>query len=387
MLRTVAAVAAALGLACPTTLAASEKDAEFALPPYSGAYEPQNVDERGLWLEIDELERKVGHFKDVVRSPELGAYLQEVLCRSVGEDRCRGARIYVLRDASFNAGMYPNGMMVVHSGLLLRMHNEAELASVLGHEFAHFEKRHVLNGFRKARTAGDILSWAAVLGVNPGIQSLFLADLFRFSRDQEREADLVSAEYLRASPYPSRAAAAVWVRAIDEDAAQAKERKRSKRNAATGWLDSHPSNHARATYLARFSEAAADDGDERGDRFAAAMRPHLLSFFDDQLQRNDFAATLYVLEEMASDGWSPDLLLLKGELYRKRGNPRDLVTAMEAFESAVAAGCDRPEAWRGLGLVQLRAGRMDEGREALATYLRLRPDAPDAPMMTAMIGG
>jgi hypothetical protein len=177
------------------------------------------------------------------------------------------------------------------------------------------------------------------------------------------------------------------VRAIDEDAAQAQERKRNKRNAASGWLDSHPSNHARAIYLARFSEAAADEGDMGGDRFATIMRPHLLSFFGDQLQRNDFAATLYILEQMASDGWTADLLLLKGELYRKRGNPRDLISAAEAYGSALAAGSDRPEAWRGLGLVQLRSGRMDEGREAIATYLRLSPDAADAPMMAAMIGG
>lgn len=380
------AIAGGAALLASSALAGEGKSAEFALPPYAGAYEPQNVDERGLWQEIDELERKAAHYKDVVQSPELTAYLQSVLCRAVGEDRCRGTRIYVMRDSTFNAGMYPNGMMVVNSGLLLRLHNEAELASALGHEFGHFEKRHVLNGFKRARTTSDILSWAAVLGANPGVQTLFIVDLFHFNRDQEREADLISAEYLRASPYPTRAAAAVWVRAIDEDAAQAQERKRSRRNAATGWLDSHPSNHERAVYLERYSEAAADEGDEGRDRYVAAMKPHLLDFFEDQLQRNDFAGTRYILEQMASDGWTADLLLLQGELYRRRGNPRDLVTAAESYRAAIEAGSDRAETWRGLGLVQMRAGQSDEGRKTLATYLEMAPNAPDAPMMSAMVG-
>lgn len=132
------------------------------LPPYTAAYQPQSVDERGLWMEFDEAERALRDSKAVINDPALTTYLRGVVCRTVGAQRCDTARIYVVRDASFNASMAPNGMLIIHSGLLLRVRNEAELAAVLGHEFAHFELRHSLAQFKRARTAGDIAAWVGV---------------------------------------------------------------------------------------------------------------------------------------------------------------------------------------------------------------------------------
>ena len=117
------------------------------------------------------------------------------------------------------------------------------------------------------------------------------------------------------------------------------------------------------------------------------MDPFLLTFFEDQLQRNDFAASKYILDQMGSDAWRPIHYVMQGDLYRKRGLPRDLVTAEAAYRAAIDAGSTRPEAWRGLGLTLMRARNREQGAEALATYLELAPDAPDAPMMQMMIKG
>lgn len=365
---------------------AQPKTLSPSFPPYEGAYEPQDLDERGLWQEMDEAERQIAQSKVVLKDPALQGYLEEVLCNAVGSDRCSAARIYIVRESSFNASMAPNGMMLVHTGLLMRMRNEAELASVLGHEFGHFEKRHTLRLFKKAKTGSDIAMFAMVLtGINAS--GFMYANLFDFNRDQETDADLVSSSYLVASPYPSRAAADVWVRLIDEDDARAVERKRRRRNRHTSWFDSHPAPLKRAEYLARAAEAAADEGDYGADRFAGKMEPYILGFYEDQLQRNDFAASKFILDQMAGDYWRPVHWVMQGELYRKRGNPRDLVTAEESFRHAIADGTERPEAWRGLGLTLMRTGDRAGGAEALAAYLEMAPDAPDAAMMKMMIKG
>ena len=123
-------------------------------PPFEGYYQPQGVDEIGLWREDDESERRLAASPLVIQDEKLSGYLKEVLCRAVGDDRCGTARIYVMREPTFNATMSHNGTMRVFSGLLLRMRNEAELAAVLGHEFGHFESRHGLNRFKAARQRG-----------------------------------------------------------------------------------------------------------------------------------------------------------------------------------------------------------------------------------------
>ena len=104
-------LAAALLAAGPAPAPAAD-----LLPPYAQGYEPTNVDERGLWMEMDELEKKARDSPFVIHDAALHDYVQSILCRTVGEDRCRSTRIYVLRLTSFNAAMYPNGMMIVQDG-------------------------------------------------------------------------------------------------------------------------------------------------------------------------------------------------------------------------------------------------------------------------------
>lgn len=373
-------------LAIAPAAQSQDKASRAEYPVFAGAYEPEDVDERGLWASFDEVERKVSTSKDLIRDDVLNQYLQDVLCNSVGDDRCNATRIYIVRNNAFNASMAPNGMMMVNSGLLLRMRNEAELASVLGHEFSHFEQRHSLQLFKRLRSGSDI---ASIVGVVVGVPlgAFFLLDVFSFNREMEKQADITSADYLAASPYASAAAADIWVRLIDEDDARAEERKRRKRGRSTGWFASHPAPLARSEYLARAAEIHADDGEYGYERYAETMDPFLLTFFEDQLQRNDFAASRYILDQMAGDQWRAVHYVMQGELYRKRGMPRDLVTAEESYRAAIDAGTTRPEAWRGLGLTLMRARNREQGAEALATYLELAPDAPDAPMMQMMIKG
>lgn len=359
-----------------------------ALPAYSFAYEPQGVDERGMWMLADEDERILRTSNFVLRDEALNTYVRNVLCKTVGDERCRNVRIYVMRIPQFNATMYPNGMMTVWSGLLLRTQNEAELGAVLGHEFGHFERRHSVSGFKNKRSTSDVLAWLGVLSTNSASLSLTLAgSMYAFDRRQESEADLVGLQYLAASPYPSRAAGQVWTRLMDEQDATAAGRKRKiSHNYSAGFFATHPSELARATYLTTEAAKYADDGDVGAESYRAGLGKWLPQFLDDQIKLNDFGGSEYLLKELAADGWTGDLLFARAELYSQRGNPRDYVTASELYSEAIAKGCNRPEAHRGLGLALLRTQRGDDGKQALRRYLDLTPNASDASMIKSLVG-
>ena len=53
-------------------------------------------------------------------------------------------RVRVIEDPTLNAFAYPHGSLYVHTGLLARMENEDQLATVFGHEMTHVENRHML---------------------------------------------------------------------------------------------------------------------------------------------------------------------------------------------------------------------------------------------------
>jgi beta-barrel assembly-enhancing protease len=357
------------------------------LPTYTAAYTPTGVDERGLWMESDEIERRLRDSRSVIKDPALTDFVREVLCRTVGQDRCASVRIYVQRIPAFNATMYPNGAMTVWSGLLLRVRSEAELGAVLGHEFAHFELRHGVKGFKNARSGTDLMAWAGILlPYSPSFQIGAIGQIFAFDRAQETEADLQGLRYLGPSDYPSAEAASVWERLMAETDASALGRKRkATQRYAAGFFASHPTVPARAAYLRKAAQEIGDTGPYPTDRYRETLANWLPEFLSDQIKLNDFGGSEYLLNELAVDGWTTPLLFARGELYRERGNPRDLVSAALFYQQAIDQGGAAPEAYRGLGLSLLRSQQPVPGRAALREYLHNRPEAPDAALISTLI--
>lgn len=98
-----------------------------------------------------------------------------------------------------NAFAVPGGYIYVFTGLMLFAENEAELASVLGHEAGHIVGRHSANQLG-ARMGLSLVSSIA-LGQNPTLLQQIVASMattgsvLKFSRDDEREADSLGLKY------------------------------------------------------------------------------------------------------------------------------------------------------------------------------------------------
>lgn len=393
------AAISALSLLAAAPLAAqagSTRPAEAPLRPSSAGYEPQDDLEKGLWYEMAEQERELKNSKVLVEDPALNEYVRGVLCRTVGDDRCGAARIYIVRVPQFNASMAPNGVMLVYTGLLLRMRDEAQLAAVLGHEFTHFENQHSLRLFKDMRKKSDILSWlsfvpipyAAMVG-----QIALVGSVYSFSRDMEREADAGSIDELAKGGYDPRAASTVWSQlGAEMDATAAERGHKSRKDKNGGMFGTHPRSTDRMATLAELAQAQhlAEPGVTRAAEYRAAIAPWWARLIDDQVSTQDFGGTEYLLATLAggtAEGWTGDLLYARGELYRARGEAGDFAQAAAFYREAIARGDAPVESWRGLGLALLRAGDKPGGQAALRDYIVRRPDAPDAKMLEMMAGG
>lgn len=365
-------------------------------PPYEGIYQPRGVDEIGFWREDDESERRLTASPQVIRDEKLTDYLKGVLCNAVGADRCSSARVYVLREPTFNATMSPNGTMRIFSGLLLRMRSEAELAYVLAHEFGHFERRHSLERFKATRRGTDILAWGQLLAsMSPSYdtrrtyQSLEISiygSLFRYGRDHERESDLLGLGYLNKSSLRPQAASEVWQNVIGEIEASTTSRGLKKpRFDAVAFTASHPPEGERAGYLNVLAEPTGAERDDGALRYREALSAWLPIFLEDQIKLNDFGGSEYIIANLAQTGWTSGLWLARAELYRTRGNQRDLVNAVQFYSNAIELDANLADAHRGLGLSLLKTGSQSQGQAALTKYLALKPEADDAKMITLML--
>jgi predicted Zn-dependent protease len=122
---------------------------------------------------------------------------------------------HVVNDASVNAFALPGGFIFVTRGLMTYINNEAELATVIGHEIGHVTNRHSVQQISKAQVAqlglgvGSILSSdvARVAGIaGQGLGVLFL----KYSRDAENQADLAGFRYALNQNYDVREMSSVF---------------------------------------------------------------------------------------------------------------------------------------------------------------------------------
>lgn len=71
--------------------------------------------------------------------------------------------ILIEENPIFNAAMYPNGTLIISTGLLSSLHSEDELVAILAHEIAHFVLDHSVSNVNAALTRKKRAEfWAAV---------------------------------------------------------------------------------------------------------------------------------------------------------------------------------------------------------------------------------
>ena len=99
------------------------------------------------------------------------------------------------------------------------------------------------------------------------------------------------------------------------------------------------------------------------------------------MKLNDPGASLYVIRNLAKDGWNGLLRYYEGEVWRLKGGKGDDALAGRSYAAAIRYPDAPPEAWRAHGYQLLKEGRSEEGKAALNRYLALAPRAPDAAMV------
>lgn len=360
---------------CAALAGLAAAQGEWSAPPRFERPDPAG-EEGGLWALMDREETRLRRSPLRLRDEALTGYLSEAACRIAGA-HCPDVRVYLMRTPYFNASMSPNGMMQVWSGLLLRMDNEAQMATILAHETGHYLQRHSLQQMRDAKAraaAATLLSGFGIYGLAG--QLLILGTAFAFSRDQEREADAIGLVLMRQCGYDTREAPKVWANLLAELAANPA--------AADNSLDSilfatHPTSEERQRTLER--EAAGGSGNVGAEAWRQRIAPLRGMLLDDELKRGRFDESLVLLNRLvAAEADSAELLYYRGEARRLRGASGDLPLALIDLEAAARDPKAPPAAWRALGHAY-RPQQPAAARAAWQRYLELAPDAADAALV------
>jgi hypothetical protein len=180
----------------------------------------------------------------------------------------------VVNVREINAFALPGGPMYVNRGMIAVAHSQGEVAGVMAHELSHVALRHgtaqatkapkyeigtLLGAVVGSIIGGDVGS-AVAQGTQFGLGTAFL----RFSREFEREADLLGSHIMAAAGYDPREMASMF-ETIEKQGG----------SGGPQWLSDHPDPGDRAASITREATLVKVQNPVRDTRAFAAAQTRL----------------------------------------------------------------------------------------------------------------
>lgn len=354
-------------------------------------------DEKRVWQDAERLERILDRKGFLYQDQNLEPFLEEIAKRLLAENVENPPftpRIKVIKSPYLNAFALPQGVIYIHTGMLARMENEAQLATVLGHELTHITHRHSIKEIRKAKNQEAFFRFLQALLVVPvgayGGGSLVtdltdqvgaiwtLASVTGYSREMETEADTEGLRMMvRAGYDPGESVKVFELLQRDLEENKIKE---------PFFYGTHPHIRARIENYRRLlttlyeTQAGEEERLKNAKEFQARIEPVILENTDLDLQWGSLKIARTGIEKLLLG--RPDCArahFFLGEIYRRSGKDEiNTQKAIAAYREATRLSPPDPLPYRELGFLYRSQNRQEEACAAFEQYLALNPKAVDA---------
>jgi predicted Zn-dependent protease len=347
-------------------------------------------DEKQIWQNAGQLERRIDESGMRFKDTQLDAYLTAVAQRLLPPEIQAlelGPRVKVIQHPFLNAFALPNGAIYLHTGILARMENEAQLATLLGHELTHFTHRHSAKQMRSLQNKTTFFGVFQVM--LPGLEGLTgslgalwtLASTSGYSRELETEADVQGLRTMIIAGYdPKQAPLLIELLQQDLDEQKVKE---------PFFFGTHPrlkeriGNYRRLLDTQYATQAKDATLKINAEDFLSSIDQLLLdnAALDIDLGRLKTARTA-IEKHLKRHPHTSRAHFLIGEVHRRSGPGEPYAQrAVAAYQEAARQDPSYSHAHRELGFLYRAQGLGQQARAEFERYLTLNPTAADAPII------
>lgn len=340
------------------------------ITPWASAADTRELaaGEKSLWQEADEFDQALARAGKVNADPVLTAYLQGIMDRLYPEFKGR-FHVHLLNAQHINAFALPNGSVYINAGLIARFENEAQLATVMAHEGAHFTYRHSLQQAERVRNAAAFALIVNMLGVPLVGDLAALSSMYGFSREHERQADEIGYQRLVAAGYAPRES----VRTFEHLLAEVKADEIQE----PFFFASHPKLQERIDSYAALTQHA-NGGEVARERFIETTAALRLASLEADLAAYRYKQLILVLSDPERrKEYPPQAAYYLGEALRLRNQTGDLERAEQEYRLAIEGAPQFAPPYRALGLLYYTRSDRKQAAPLLQRYLELAPTATD----------
>jgi predicted Zn-dependent protease len=376
----------------------------FSTACATGGIEPAGglrVDEQHVLTQANDHQIQLDRSGAVYADPELTRYVNGIAEMLVGPELAAVGmkpRIRVLSHVEMNAFALPNGAVYLHTGVLARLNNEAQLAALIGHEYSHVLYRHALRRHRDTKSKRALAATLAVgASATPSehgryaglamvlVQVATISSIYGYSRDAEREADREGIERMARAGYDLEGAPGCFQAMLGYQ--EELEAQGIDRDLPPYFLSTHPRLEERIedtrALIARRGDARAG---RTGDSVYAArvepVRVHQASLEIDAGRPRSAERTIRLVLDRNPDHALAWVTLGQALEEADDGNEQ---AARRAFQRALEIDPGLGPAHRSLGMLHYRDWREGGASDADAAtalahfqrYLALEAEAPD----------
>ena len=338
----------------------------------------ENEEEQMLWRQAQEELNAINASGVLYQDVEIENYLNRIAAKlnanSISPDF--SFQIKVVKDPSLNAFAFPNGVIYIHSGILARMDNEAQLAALLAHEMVHCTHRHSLRVLRsiKDRTAAKndrpprVRELAQLLGITGSI-----ASLGGYTRELETEADRVGLDLAVKANYDPREILNLFGLLKQEiELEGVKEPYFFGTHPKVGQRIENVNNWLAEKYRGKIT------GIKNTDVFQSKISRLVLDNARLDLRQGRFFVAQRTVEKfLAVKQDDARAYFLLGEVFRQRGRQEDAAAAIKNYEKSISLNPSFPEPHKAMGLIHYKDGKKRLAKKHFESCLLLSPDTID----------
>jgi predicted Zn-dependent protease len=334
-----------------------------------------NEEEQMIWRRAQEEMAAINNSGVLYQDLEIEKYLNRIAAKlhanSTSPDF--SFQIKVIKDPSLNAFAFPNGVVYIHTGILARMDNEAQLAALLAHEIVHCTRRHSLRMLRsfKDRTQAKnarVRELAQLLPITGSITSPS-----GYTRELETEADRVGLDLAVKSNYDPREILNLFELLKQEFELEGIEE--------PYFFGTHPNVRQRIenvnNWLAeKYREKIT--GIKNTDVFQSKISRLVLDNARLDLRRGRFFTAQRAVEKfLAIKQNDARAYFLLGEIFRQRGRQDDAAAAIKSYEKSISLNPSLPEPHKAMGLIHYKDGEKRLAKKYFESCLLLSPETID----------